>query len=407
MRLLIILLLFLVCLNPAHSDANWPACGRVDHFPGESWQITPPTSLGWNEIALAAARARFEELDSEAMMVVHRGHLVARWGNVEERFQMASLRKSVLSALYGALDQRMDLNLDLTVADLAVLDTDPPLSTAQRRASIQDLVSSRSGVYHSAHYEMGSWKRLKSEVDEWASEQFDEGSPPPGSVWLYNNWDFNLAGWVPTLLTGKPLGPLFKVLVANPLKMQDFRGQDVSYVGDGSYAERRMGNLSAIPAWMFHMSTRDLARIGLAYLNCGRWGARQVLSEKWVRDSVKGRWIGEGAPDTENAPQQYMGSYGYLWWVDKPSQPRSFRELPLREPVYIGQGYRGHIMLVAPFLDLVVVHQVASRGDMSTASQLKRRFFGSPEVDDSQFQALMRLLIAAHPEGANALDEGS
>src|SRR5215207_9273688 len=65
-------------------------------FPGTTWEMpgeTPPE--GW------AAEGRFQATKPTAVMVVHDGRVVAAWGDVARTVNVASVRKSVLSALYG------------------------------------------------------------------------------------------------------------------------------------------------------------------------------------------------------------------------------------------------------------------------------------------------------------------
>ena len=61
-----------------------------------------------------------------------------------------------------------------------------------------------------------------------------------------------------------------------------------------------------------------------------------------------------------------------------------------------GHRGRGHRVLVVPGLELVVVHRQATDG-AGLASQLYRRFTTPPDVNDQQFQELMRRIVAADP----------
>ena len=50
--------------------------------------------------------------------------------------------------------------------------------------------------------------------------------------------------------------------------------------------------------WGLTMTPRDMARLGLLYLNMGRWNGARIISESWVRQSVK----------------RTFSRYGYMWW---------------------------------------------------------------------------------------------
>ena len=369
---------------------TWPSCGKADQFPGASWTLRDPSALGWDTSALSSAFEYLETIETSGVMVVHRGALIGEWGEVATPHMMASLRKSVLSGLIGTYSGSGRLDLNETLAQLGVDDSEPPLTEAEKQATFIHLINARSGIYHSAHYETGGWKRAKLRMAE-------NGGAAPGATWLYNNWDFNAAASILETEVGESLGEGFVRHIAAPTGMQDFTTKHVSYVGNESYAERSMGNLSDFPAYMFKMSVRDLARFGLMYMNCGRWRDEQVIPQAWILESTQGRPISDGSPDVEFF--RNFGDYGYMWWVDKPGS-RSWPEVETSEPVYFGQGANGHYVWVAPYLDLVVVHQVATPGGLGSFDQARRRVFGQPSVADNEFQQFLVRVLAAHPDNS-------
>jgi CubicO group peptidase (beta-lactamase class C family) len=80
-----------------------------------------------------------------------------------------------------------------------------------------------------------------------------------------------------------------------------------------SLLERRFGNASIHSAYMFDLSTRDLARYGLLYLACGTWREAQLFPESWVRESITGIVTALGR---ENGDKTGFGLWGYLWQID-------------------------------------------------------------------------------------------
>ncbi len=74
--------------------------------------------------------------------------------------------------------------------------------------------------------------------------------------------------------------------------------------------ELAMGGLS--------VSLRDYARFARLYLNDGNWEGEQILTEKWVKDSldVSAEYSRPGA---NNDPYNEIG-YGYQWWVPEGTQ---------------------------------------------------------------------------------------
>jgi hypothetical protein len=60
-----------------------------------------PEEVGFSSEKLAQARKYSEEIGSAAVMVIYDGAVVAYWGDIEKRYMCHSIRKSLLSALYG------------------------------------------------------------------------------------------------------------------------------------------------------------------------------------------------------------------------------------------------------------------------------------------------------------------
>jgi CubicO group peptidase (beta-lactamase class C family) len=378
---------------PAAWAEDWPACGQVTTYPRAEWRQADPSRRGWDEVRLAQARALFDAQDSAAVMVVHRGRLIAQWGSVEERYTAQSVRKALLNSLVGQLVGDGRLRLGRTLAELGIDDSDPTLTESERQATLRDLLMSRSGIFHSALYEVGGWTRMRQAL---AQREREAGRDlyGPGEYWVYNNWDFNALGTIVEQAAGEEIGPLFERRVARPIGMQDFHAEHVEYTTRDHPAERRFNNVSDHRAYVFDISTRDLARYGLLYLGCGRWRGEQIVPRDWVLESIDGRDTREGRAEGET--ETGFADYGYLWQIDRPGLQR-FSDVPLEGPMYIATGNRGHVMFVIPYLDLVVAHQVATVGGVSAAAQQRRFLEGSPEVSEAQVSALLRAIMAAHP----------
>ncbi len=333
-------------------------------YPRKQWQPANPAAYGWSGPRLNEARKYADTIGPSAVVIVHRGALIAAWGDVDERHAVQSVRKSFLSALIGIAAGQKKLDLNATLAQLRI-DDNPPLTPAEKRARVVDLLTSRSGIYHSALYEHPSWKKRKPA----------RGTHAPGAHWFYNNWDFNALGTIFERSTGTTMGDAFAQSIARPIGMEDFRPGDVDYLTRTSVTERAMDNESGHRAYVFSMTARDMARFGLLYLSEGRWNGRQIVPAAWVRESTR------AIADTGR-----RGGYGYMWWVDKDR--------------YYASGAGGHRIYVFPKRDLVVVHQVPT-GGVGLFSQLRRRFFGGPDVEDEEVDKLLQLIVAAGPAGAS------
>lgn len=296
--------------------------------PQKHWPA-PSIGAGWSSDALERARQYASTIATAAVMIVHRGHPVYQWGDVSARYKCHSIRKSLLSALIGIHVDTGRIDLTRTLAELGIDDRDG-LTERERAATILDLLTARSGIYHPTHYETGRMIRIKPA----------RHSHGPGTWWCYNNWDFNALGTIFEQLVGRSLFEEFRDRIAAPLGMEDFR-YDTAH-RDGEYVH---SDASVHAAYPFRMSARDLARFGLLYLNGGRWHGTQVVPEKWVRMSVRPYSL---AGD--------RGAYGYMWWVAQ--QDIHFPQMSVPPGTYSARGAHGHYIVVVPARELVVVHRV-------------------------------------------------
>src|SRR5207237_970331 len=71
-------------------------------YPGTTWEkVADVERAGWSRTGLKAAEDYSRTIQTAAVMVVSGGRVVAEWGEPTRRFNVHSIRKSFLSALYG------------------------------------------------------------------------------------------------------------------------------------------------------------------------------------------------------------------------------------------------------------------------------------------------------------------
>ncbi|MDF2811517.1 MAG: beta-lactamase [Microvirga sp.] len=319
----------------SRSTEHWPEPGWGG---GDEARVEPQPQF-------RAVRDHIGKQATDALMVVQNGKVVFASGDMTRKFLCHSVRKSFLSALIGQEVQRGTIDLSLTLGALEINDREG-LTVREKSATIYDLLTARSGIYHPAAYETPWMQSIKE----------PRHSHAPGTFWCYNNWDFNALGTIYTALTGLSVHAAFERHIARPIGMDDFRFD--ADIQDGWFAEDPR---SIHPAYAFRMSTRDLARFGLLFLREGSWDGQQVISRSWARASV--------LPHSEAGDR---GGYGYMWWVAR--QGVAFPGTILPEGSFCAIGAGGHYCLVVPALDLVIVHRVDT--DIPTR-QVDRFQFGS------------------------------
>lgn len=314
-------------------------------YPDSEWQ--PLDGSGWDATVLEDLAHELERGGSTAMMIIDDGRSVFSWGHTAYKSSIASVRKSLISMLYGIHADAGRIDLSATLADLGIIDIEP-LTAEEKTATVRDLLAARSGVYLPSVYDT---KRGRPE----------RGSHAPGSFWFYNNWDFNVLGTILEARTGENLFESFAARIAAPVGMQDFSPGDCRY---------QQGPESLHPVYKMAMSARDLARVGLLYLRGGRWNDVQVVPEDWVSLSTR--------------PHSDLGGgrgYGYLWVTADAHAPED--PLSIHAPLFYASGFGGQYIIVVPTFDLVVVHR-AARVDHG--------------VSHLRMGELLRLAVSARPD---------
>jgi CubicO group peptidase (beta-lactamase class C family) len=343
----------------------------MDDVPGKTWRHIVPQEAGFDAGKLQSAVAYALEhdsgiplsladhLDARAFadgpwgetlgptkdrattygVIVRNSGIAASWGDPERVDMTFSVTKSLLSAVAGiAFDQGLLTDLDEAVA-----------------AKIDD------PCFKGAHNGAITWRHLLHQTSEWEGILWDKPDlvdrnrdvvtgdnskkathrdlHAPGTFYEYNDVRVNLASYALLLLFARPLPEVAKEFLFDPIGASDgwtwngYRNSTVTIAGT------EMLSVSGGGHWGggLFVDALDLARLGLLYLNHGRWGDRQVLSERWIAMT--------------SAPCPVEPRYGFMWWLNTdglmmPSAPHDSISA-------LGAG--GHLVLVDPMHDFVVV----------------------------------------------------
>ena len=251
--------------------------------------------------------------------------MIDAWGDIEEPILARSIRKSLLSMLFGTHVASGKIQLDATLAELGI-DDEPLLNSEERTASIRDLLMLRSGIYHPA----------AAEDPKMLAAKPTRGAYSPGSLWCYNNWDANALGTILSRATGMSIFEEFYDRVARPLGLA-FTPDQGRLVYEPA---------SEHPAYPFWLSARDLFLVGQLMLCRGSWGRHQLVPSEWI-DQITASHSHAPYDDAEDG-------YGYLWWV--------------RRDAFSARGWGGHYLEVFPSRGIVIVHRVDTHlGDQAVA----------------------------------------
>lgn len=239
---------------------------------------------------------------------------------------IASVAKSIMSVCTGiALDKGLIQSLDEPVYKY-IHEFSEGREPFHRMITIRHLLTMTSGIYWNGgvHYHCPMMKQLR-DSDDWISYIADCAVVDiPGTRYNYKEWDVILLA----KLLDQACGDMYDFINANlfaPLRIESERWYKspcgVYYsVGDGADTDNET---------KFKMTAIDMMKIGQLFLNGGKYGKEQIISEDYIHQAV--------------TPLKCNPNYGFLWWV--------------WEEQYGCRGYGGQSITVIPNENAVIVTQ--------------------------------------------------
>jgi CubicO group peptidase (beta-lactamase class C family) len=277
------------------------------------------------EPALKAA----EELPRlHSLLVSRRGELILeRYFNGRRAVAPANVKsvsKSVIAALVGVAVDRRLIGLKDPISRYLADALPAPAEEARRAITIEDLLTMRSGLESTSNRNYGAWVQSRNWVRHALAKPL---IAKPGSEMIYSTGNSHLLSAILAKATGRSTWQFAQEVLAKPLGFslaQWPRDPQGVYFGGNDML----------------MTPRQMLAFGALYLNDGRIGAAQVVSEAFVEESFvpRGRSRVSGR------------EYGYGWWI---------REMAGRR-AYYAWGFGGQYIVLVPSLDLIVVSTSAA-----------------------------------------------
>ena len=204
---------------------------------------------------------------SARALVLARGNCILHeyyaYNSPDVQWPMYSVTKSVLSILVGIAIDKGLLRLDQKLTELVAEATEGTIDPRAADITLRDLLTMSSGF---APHEMaevpGIWN---SSV--WMIRR--SVRYPPGTHFYYDDQGTNLIAIILRRAVGGNIAEFAKNELFAPLQIDHYQ-----WAVDGD------GNLPGYSG--LRLTGRDMAKIGLLYLQQGRWRERQVVSEAYV-----------------------------------------------------------------------------------------------------------------------------
>ncbi len=325
----------------------------------DGWSTARARDAGMDEATLAKLVQRLATADPSiqlpqlihSILVARRGKLVLEeyfFGFDRERLHdTRSVAKTFGSVLLGAAMRRgAKVGPETPVYD-ALAGMGPFANPDPRKArlTVAHLMTHTSGLACDDNDEAspGNEETMSSQTaqPDWWKYTLDlPQAHEPGVRYAYCSANSNLVGAVLKTATKTSLPELFDQWVARPLDFGRYywylMPTGEGYLGGGAF-----------------LKSRDLLKVGQAYLDGGTWRGRRIVDASWVERSTRPHV--KISPETTGLSEEAFGEQhgeGEDSWAWHPNQLKS-GERTYRE--YEANGNGGQILMVIPELELVVV----------------------------------------------------
>jgi CubicO group peptidase (beta-lactamase class C family) len=297
------------------------------YSPTEGLRSTAPEQQGIDSQKLAEAleSIRQRNINIHSLLIVRNGFVVldAYFYPYDERdlHDIASVTKSLTSALVGiAIGQGKIKGVTQPLLQLFPARSIANREPRKERLTLEHLLSMTSGL--DCKYEPGELTlRQMRESQDWTQFMLDlPMAAEPGSKFVYCSGGMHLLSAIISRTTGKNELEFARQTLFNPLGITE-----VLWPSDQQGVSHGWGDL--------RMHPRDMAKLGLLWLNRGVWEGKSIVPASWVDESTR---VHAKTSDID---------YGYGWWVKT-------RDIPF---AYEAVGRGGQRINVVPSKNLVVV----------------------------------------------------
>jgi CubicO group peptidase (beta-lactamase class C family) len=335
-------------------------------FPADDWKRATPQSQGVDAAKLDEAveflRSKAGRDGVNQMLIVRHGCAIWQGPEVGEVHGIWSCTKSFTSTVLGLLIDDGKATLETLAGDHV-----PAMASAYPGVTLRHFTTMTSGYRAVDDEPRGSYRHGPSPTP------FDPCGVPlfaPGTQYAYWDSAMNQFGNVLTRIAGEPIEDLFRRRIAEPIGMDP--------------GEWRWGNFGPIDGIVVHggsgnsnnhifISARQMARLGLLFLNRGNWNGRQLISTEWVRTATRPQ-VPATIPLWRDSGADGRGVYGFNWWTNG-TQPDGSRKWPgAPAGAFSANGYNNNDMYVVPEWNMVIVRLGLDQSQVPLTDQIYSEF---------------------------------
>ena len=283
----------------------------------------------------------FAERGAPSGVIIHKGYIVASWGDIERADQTHSVTKSFLSTVVGLAVERgliksVDDKVYSYLPPIEVFDNETyrkpedlgkpqflqPFQTDHNKKITWNHLLRQTSDFEGTLWGKPDWAdRPNDKPLEWLTRKRNE----PGTMWKYNDTRVNALALAATLVWHRSLPEVLRELIMEPIGSSNtwhWTGYRNSWIVlDGKVVQSVSGG-GHFGGGLF-ISAMDMARFGLLTYHKGNWNGKQLISEKWIELST--------TPTSANTGYGFMN---YFLNTDKKLLPSA----PEDVFVHIGNG---------------------------------------------------------------------
>jgi CubicO group peptidase (beta-lactamase class C family) len=329
--------LFLACTK---DNSSGPQPNTSIYFPPATgnWETVTPSTLGWNNTALANTLNFLEQKNTKAFVILYNGRIVAEkyFGSftADSLWYWASAGKTLTATLVGIAQKEGLLSLTDPAAKYLGAGWTSLSAAQEQQITIRHLLTMTSGLDDGVpddHCTLPSCLQFKA---------------APGTRWAYHNAPYTLLEKVVEAASGKTYNSYFRD------KIRDRTGMNGLWIKSG---------------WnnVYYSNARSMARFGLLIQAGAQWNGTPVLSDAAYNNAMI------------NTSQNINLSYGYLWWLNG----KASHMLPTVQFVFNGSmvpnapadmyaalGKNDQKIYVVPSKKLVIIRMGEAAGNVQLAA---------------------------------------
>jgi CubicO group peptidase (beta-lactamase class C family) len=261
--------------------------------------------------------------------------------------ELRSATKSFVSALTGiAIDKGYIKSAHEEVLSYFPGYTLQNMSPLKKKITIANMLANASGLDCDISNDKSEGNEIKMDYsDDWVKFTLDLPMvDTPGGKGMYCSGNPITIGRIIEKATKQSLPVFAKEVLFDPLKINHFRW---NFKPDKSNAE---------DFCQLYLTPREMAKLGLLYLNDGKWNNKQVVSAGWVKESFEKHSVVQGV------------NYGYLWWL------KYLDAQGVRYYANAAQGNGGQKIYVFPQQNTVVVITGGNYNAQSPSDELIAKY---------------------------------